>query len=271
VPGLVTVVVTTRNSAATLTRCLRSIRAQSYGALELVVVDNGSTDGTPELAAEHADRVLDAGPERSAQRNRGVEAGFGEHVLIVDSDMMLASEVVEQCVAVARTEGVAAVVVPERSVGEGFVAAVKALERSCYLGDDTIEAPRFFLRETYDRYGGYDEELTGPEDWDLPARMKATERIGRVTAEIVHLEGRIRLVPLLRKKFYYGKDAYRYLRRHPDLARRQVVPLRPAFVRHWRRLAERPVLGAAVIGLKTAELAAGGLGLLSAAVERRRR
>jgi glycosyltransferase involved in cell wall biosynthesis len=270
VTGRVSAVVTTRNSADTLADCLASIRRQSHEDVELVVVDNASTDDTKRVAERFADVVLDAGPERSAQRNRGVAASSGEYVLVVDADMILGPDVVAQCVAVAREEGAVAIVIPERSIGSGFWARAKALERSCYLGDASIEAPRFFTREVFDRYGGYDEELTGPEDWDLPARMRERERGGRIEELILHQEGNLRLLPLLRKKYYYGKSAYRYARRHPELARRQFVPLRGAFVRNWRTLARQPALSLAMLGMKGAELAAGGLGMLSAAVDRPR-
>jgi glycosyltransferase involved in cell wall biosynthesis len=268
VAGRVSAVVTTRNSADTLGDCLESIRAQTYDDVELVVVDNQSTDVTREIADRFADVVLDAGPERSAQRNHGVEASSGEYVLIVDSDMILLPRVVAQCVALAVSEQAVAIVVPERSIGDGFLARAKALERSCYLGDAAIEAARFFAREAFDRYGGYDERLTGPEDWDLPARMRARERSARVEEMILHQEGNLRLRPLLRKKFYYGKSAYRYAQRHPELARKQLTPFRGAFVRNWRLLARRPVLSAAMLGMKAAELGAGGLGMLSEAIDR---
>lgn len=271
VTGRVSVVVTARNSGDTLAACLESVRGQSYEDAELVVVDNGSTDDTKEIAQRLADVVLDAGPERSAQRNRGVAASSGEYVLIVDSDMILLPDVVAQCVTVARATGAVAVVVPERSIGAGFLARAKALERSCYLGDASIEASRFFTREAFDRYGGYDEALTGPEDWDLPARMRAQEPVGRIEEMILHQEGDLRLVPLLRKKFYYGKSAYRYARRHPGLARRQFTPLRGAFVRNWRSLAAQPVLSVVMLGMKSAELAAGAMGMLSEAAHRPRR
>ena len=267
---VVSVVVPTRNSARTLEACLASIRAQTYPGIELVVVDNGSTDGTKEIAGRLADIVLDAGPERSAQRNRGAAAARGRYLLIVDSDMALDSGVVQACVEVAEASNASAVVIPERSVGNGFWAAAKALERSCYVGDETIEAARFFTREAFERHGGYDESMTGPEDWDLPARMRAGgEVVGRVDAEIVHLEGDLRLRDTIAKKFYYGQQMGVYVRRHPELARRQLRLVRPAFLRHRRQLVRRPFLTMGMIVMKVAEFGAGGLGLILARRSRR--
>lgn len=249
----------------TLRECLNSIRDQRYGDIELVVVDNGSTDGTRDVAQELASRIVDAGPERSAQRNAGAAVSSGQYLLFIDSDMVLARDVVAGCVAVAERTGAEGVIVPERSVGTGFWAACKALERSCYVGDDTIEAARFFTREAFELHGGYDEGMTGPEDFDLPARIRAAGgTIARASAEITHLEGKLRLRTTMAKKFYYGRQVGPYLRRHPALARKQLSPLRPAFLRHWRQLARRPLHGAGVVVLKLAEFAAGGAGVLLA-------
>lgn len=262
--GRVSVIVTTRNSALHLEPLLQSIQEQTYEDLELIVVDNCSSDATVAIAESYADRVIDAGPERSAQRNRGVSVCTGKHVLIVDADMVLEPDVVAACALASRDTGATAIVVPEDTVGEGFWAACRALERSCYAKDESIEAARFFLREAFLRNGGYDERLHAGEDWDLPKRMRdAGERIAHATTRIHHMEGKVRLAPHLRKKYYYGQSIGAYIARHPKLALRQLTVVRPAFIRHRRRLAAHPLLTLGIIFLKTAELAAGGVGFLS--------
>ena len=50
---------------------------------------------------------------------------------MLDSDMVLTERVLEQCVAETERADLAAIVIPEQSVGQGFWAACKALERSC--------------------------------------------------------------------------------------------------------------------------------------------
>ena len=82
-------------------------------------------------------------------------------------------------------------------------------------------------------------------------------------ARIVHDEGRLRLGELLRKKFYYGRTFAPYVRRHPGLAARQATLIRPAFIRHRRRLAQQPALALGMLAMKAAEYAAGGLGFVA--------
>jgi glycosyltransferase involved in cell wall biosynthesis len=263
---LVSVIVPTRNSGGTLDAALRSVKEQTHPRTELIVVDNASTDGTGEIARRYTEAVYTHGPERSAQRNFGGAKATGAYLLMLDSDMILEPTVIAGCVEAQRATDAAAVVVPERTVGEGFWTAVRALERSCYVGDDDIEAARFFARDAYLRYSGYDETLSAGEDWDLPARMRsAGESVVRADGVwVLHDEGRVRLVTHLRKKFYYGRTIGGYARKHKSLARRQFRLIRPAFVRNWKRLARHPVLAISMIVLKWAELVAGAAGLVAA-------
>src|SRR3984893_16063647 len=111
----VSVVVTTRNSGQTLQACLASIRRQTYPAVELVVVDNHSSDETMTIATEYADQVATIGPERSAQRNHGASLTEGAFLLFIDADMVLDPEVVAEGVDLLETVGLPAVVIPEET------------------------------------------------------------------------------------------------------------------------------------------------------------
>ena len=261
-PEAVSVIVPTRNSAGTLESCLRSIRAQTHPDVELIVVDNRSTDRTAEIGRELADQVIEIGPERSAQRNAGARAARGEYVMFIDSDMTLEPEVVAECVAEVHA-GAVAVVIPEQSFGTGYWTAAKVLERDCYAGDETMEAARFFPRAVFEQVGGFDEEIVaGPEDWDLHARVRELGSIGHTRALIWHDEGHLRLRETMATKYYYGKSTEVYLRKHPELAKQQLTVVRPAFLRQWRLLARKPHLAAGMFVMKTLELSSGAAGLL---------
>lgn len=246
----VTVVVPTRNSATTLRICLESIKAQQHPCT-LVVVDNGSTDDTPRIANELADIVLDIGPERSAQRNAGAAATKASVVGFIDSDMELTPNVVGEAI-VAILDGAASVVVPERTIGEGFWTEVRAYERTFYQGSDAIEAPRFFPRAVFDRAGGFDETLTGPEDWDLGMRTVADGPRVRITPVILHHEGHVRYLEACQKKAYYAPGVARFLSKH-GASGMAVVSARPWLKQP--RLLVTP-LGLGMLALKVGEVCA---------------
>src|SRR6266568_1486302 len=132
---LVSVIVPTKNSAATLEACLESIKKQTYYPIELIVVDNHSTDATREIAKQFTDMVFVKGPERSAQRNYGSARASGRYLLMIDSDMELDRKVVKACSAeVVGDPAVKGIVIPEESFGLGFWSQCKRLERSFYIG-----------------------------------------------------------------------------------------------------------------------------------------
>ena len=69
---LVSVVITTRNEEKNIENCLMSIQEQTYKHIEIIVIDNNSSDKTKELSKQYTNKVFNQGPERSAQRNYGM-------------------------------------------------------------------------------------------------------------------------------------------------------------------------------------------------------
>jgi glycosyltransferase involved in cell wall biosynthesis len=239
------------------------VRDQSFHDFELIVVDNFSTDGTVEIAQRFADKIEIGGPERSAQRNQGATIATGDFLLFVDSDMILDRAVIAECLEACFEANGLAVVVPEISVGIGFWARCRSLERSCYRDDTVVEAARFFPRDAFDAIGGYDEALVGGEDWDLSNRLVGGQHFPRIRSQIVHDEGTIRLGPWLTKKRYYAASFRRYWRKHASLRTllQANTVFRPAFVRNWKTLARHPILFLGIVFLKGMELSASVLGI----------
>ena len=260
---LVSVVVPTFNSEQFLERCLGSVRAQTYGNIEVIAVDNYSKDKTKEIAERYQAKIVSSGAKRSEARNIGVKEGEGTCVFFVDSDMELSASVVDECLRKIDM-GYDGIIVPEVSIGEGFWAECKALEKSLYFGDDSIEAARFFRKSVFESVGGYDLDLEAGEDWALNQKIrKSGSRIGRIAAVVYHLEGRLSLHRTMQKKCYYGKTLKRYALEHPEDAKKQLQPIRLAFLRGWRKLARDPTHAFGMIVMKTCELAVGGIGALS--------
>lgn len=254
----VSIVVPTRNNARTIEACVASARAQGPD-VEVIVVDNHSDDGTAALAAPGADLVLLAGPERSAQRNRGLEASAGEIVVFIDSDMRLRPGLADELVELFADPAVGAAVVPEYAFGEGHLAACRALEKRLYLGVASAEAARGFRRDAFEQVGGYDETICAFEDFDLADRVLAAGwALTRTDTALDHDEGRVHLGRLWAKKRYYGRQWSRAAARQRDAGRTRRTGLR------WRELVHDPVHVPGLAVLKAVDLTGLATGHLTA-------
>ena len=98
---LVSIIIPVYNVEAYLTECLDSVVNQTFRDMEIILVDDGSTDNSPEIMqafAEKDSRIkIITQPNRgvSAARNTGLRAASGEYILFVDSDDTILPETVE--------------------------------------------------------------------------------------------------------------------------------------------------------------------------------
>lgn len=272
---LVSVVVTTRNEEKNINTCLNSILCQTYPEVEIIVVDNKSTDKTKLLSKKFTDKVFDKGPERSAQRNYGlITKSKGEYVMFVDADMVLGPRLIEEAVKEFQSNNTIALFIPEIVLGKKFFSRVRRFERTFYDGT-VIDGARFFKKKCFEETGGFDEKLHACEDWDLDKRLKQVGSIGMLNvkspdlpnwklatfiqergvspkdylAAIFHNESEFNLVKYLGKKGYYAQSFNIYQEKwlnDPDIKKQFGLSYRffGVFVekRKWFRLLSHPVL-----------------------------
>ncbi len=105
---LVTVTIVTHNSARFIRTCLKTVFQQTYSPVEIIIVDNASTDGTPELLApyQHAAR-LTCNPSNlgfAAAQNQAIAAACGDWVLTLNPDARLEPTFLERLVAAGRLD-----------------------------------------------------------------------------------------------------------------------------------------------------------------------
>jgi Glycosyl transferase family 2 len=254
---LVSVIVPTKNSGKFLHDCLGAINQQTYSEIELIVVDNFSTDDTQDIALSCGAVLYLKGPERSPQRNYGVSKSSGKYIAIIDSDMNMSKDVIKECVDAMTNSEVRGVVIPEESFGEGFWAQCKKLERSFYVGVDWIEAARFFTREDYLAAGGYNEDLISGEDWDLSNRILKGHIRGSTKALIYHNESRISLIKLLRKKYYYATHIFSYIDNDEDNSTKseakKILSRYALYLSQPTKLFKNPFTGVGMLVMKTLE------------------
>ncbi|MCX6763735.1 MAG: glycosyltransferase [Candidatus Moranbacteria bacterium] len=229
---LVSVIVTTKNEEFNISSCLKSLLSQTYpqDKNEIIVVDNNSTDKTKDIVEEFARgftqlnlKVFNYGPERSAQRNYGIAKSSGEYFLYLDADMTLSKNVIKDCVdritvipaqAGIQSNNLVGLYISEIVTGNSFWSKVRRFERSFYDGT-VIDCVRFIKKEIFQKVGGFDENLTGPEDWDLDKKIRkacpvasdsSATGVGLIKTPIYHNEAEFNLKKYLTKKSYYAKN-----------------------------------------------------------------
>lgn len=251
---MVSVIVPTRNNERTIRACLASVKAQTH-PVELIVVDNHSTDATVAIGQELADQFITAGPERSAQRNTGIRAATSEWILWLDSDIILPPNAVALAVQTARTTAATGVALPERTIGDGFWTSVRALERECYLNAPWLHNPRLLRRDDM-LARGFNEAMSGPEDADLRFRIRdAGGTVALAPVIIDHDEGRLTLRDIWQKRYYYGLSLPHLVTHHDGAMGDQGSGVLRAYAKNWRLLLSHPVKAVAMAGMRVMEAA----------------
>ncbi|MCX6812239.1 MAG: glycosyltransferase family 2 protein [Candidatus Berkelbacteria bacterium] len=280
---LVSLVITTKNEAKNVDNVMKSILAQTYEPIEIILVDNGSTDRTKEIAMKYTRKVYNKGPERSAQRNYGmIEKSAGKYVMFIDCDMILAPNLIANCVELMSKKIFVALHIPEIVLGKNFWSRVRRFERTFYNGT-VIDGARFFGKEKFVKAGGFDESMSGPEDWDIDKKMKKIGKIGLLYAGdkiskwkmskfislrgvypenfgpvIYHNEAEFNLKKYLAKKSYYAGSFDTYIKKwgknDPDICRQLGLKYRyfAVFIENgkWKKLLAHPILSAGMFYLR---------------------
>jgi glycosyltransferase involved in cell wall biosynthesis len=258
----VSIVIPTINSAKTLYRCLRSIRLQSYKDIEIIVVDAHSLDRTTQIASNFNAKIYLAAGERTAAKNFGISKSTGEFLLFIDSDMILQTAVISECVSMCSYDyNVAGVIIPERSVGTSFWVKVRDFERSLYSGSK-IESARFFRKSFVVQVGGFDEDIIFYEESTLHQKLEMLGLIvnKRTNSVILHDEEEFDLAEWLRKKKYYSTNAALYASKFPKYAEIQMKIYQRIRIftsnSNWKKLVRHPVLSVGLFLLKSLEFLA---------------
>jgi glycosyltransferase involved in cell wall biosynthesis len=182
----VAVIVPSYNRMATLDRCLGSLEAQTFSAIEVIVVDDGSTDGTGDfLAVRRAATVLDLRCLRqdnagcASARNAGLRASGAEFFLFLDSDDALECDAIASLLATLDRSGADFVYSPAIEV---YANGRRCLNLPVAAGDpDSFAIAHFldpnvrngavmFRRRLLDAVGFVDESMRYNEDSDFVQR-----------------------------------------------------------------------------------------------------
>ncbi|GBD97290.1 MAG TPA: glycosyltransferase family 2 protein [Nitrospirae bacterium] len=188
---MISIVIPTYNASGFMPGLLDSIFKQAVDDMEVIIVDDCSTDNTVEIAGRYPTRVIEmeknGGPAKA--RNRGVEAAQGDIIFFLDSDVIVLDGTIKEVEDYFKNESSAQCVIgicATEPLNKGFVPKYMAMFEYIHLlgtpdNKVSVFAPRCgaIKKELFLKAGGYDESYKGAdvEDFELARRINKTESI----------------------------------------------------------------------------------------------
>jgi GT2 family glycosyltransferase len=204
------------------------------------------------------------------QKNFGIKQSKGKYVYIIDSDFIVEPEVIEEAVRKCDNENFDAIWVHNTSDSTiSFWSNVRKLERDCYKNDELNVTARFFKKGVFETVGGFNESIVAAEDYDFHNRLlEKGFKIGRIQAQVVHIGEPKSLWKIAKKHYYYSKTIGEFIKANLQRGIKQLSPIRPAFIKHWKVFAKHPILTLRFIVYQSVEYFSAGLGFLMSKVRR---
>lgn len=197
---LVSVIIPTYNRANVISRALSSVNNQSYEHIEIIVVDDGSTDNTEKLMEREFPLIHYFKTENkgvSAARNLGVSHASGKYIAFLDSDDEWMPKKIEKQVYYMENNKLLWVHGEERWIRNGIRVNQKKVHQKsggdifnrslhlCLVSPSTVMIEKKLLVET----GGFDERFTVCEDFDLWLRLLINHEVGFISDELIFKYG----------------------------------------------------------------------------------
>ncbi|MCU1283445.1 MAG: glycosyl transferase family 2 [bacterium] len=264
-PIKASVVIPCHNSTRFVRETAKAAFAQTLSEMEVVFVDDGSTDDTREVIAqvmvEHGDRrarlVCQADSGLAAARNHGIAVARGQYILPLDSDDLIAPTMLQECAALLDGDpGIALVHTDREDFGDvNFVwpAGRFELERLKYFNQ--LNYCALYRRSMWEAIGGYRVNVSGLDDWDfwvaaaargfagrhLPrAHLKHRTRRGSLMWRILDQYERLHARIVLNNPAAYARDEIAGAARFLDVG--EAAPFLRAsrfiFLNQWLRIAD---------------------------------
>lgn len=213
----ISIIVPALNEARVIGRCFGSLAALDFpkDQFEVVLVDNGSSDGTVEIARSFAERMQVTVLERrgvriSGLRNWGVKHASGEIVAFLDADCLAPRSWLRDIVALAAREGAGVIganyLLPANSTWVGRIW--HTYQEPAKSGDVShVPAGDLIMRRTdFLRVGGFDESIQTNEDYELCERVRSSGMPVRAFPQlgVIHLGTAQSLQVFYRKQRWHG-------------------------------------------------------------------
>lgn len=181
---LVSVIIPAYNIEKYISQTIESVIRQTYKNIEIIIVNDGSTDNTPKIIQEYSQKdkrvkvINQSNKGLSAARNSGLKIAKGEYLCIIDADDIMMPEKIESQFIFLEDNplgdftyskvryfinNTSDIYVRDLSTPNGTTSVYKKLLQSGnFISPNSV----FFRRSVFDEFGGFDEKLRSSEDFD---------------------------------------------------------------------------------------------------------
>jgi glycosyltransferase involved in cell wall biosynthesis len=181
---LCSIIIPTYNHAKYIERSISCALAQTYKEIEVIVIDDGSTDDTPEIVKKFGDSIIyhrKTNGGLGAARNTGLKMSSGKYIQFLDSDDIIDKKKVEKQVKILEKDERIAVVYSDCSCTEP--GGTEIGNTSYSLAENENPLPVLLKRTLFSVHAGivrrsviedvglFDESRVAQEDWDLWLRI----------------------------------------------------------------------------------------------------
>ena len=226
-PELISVVIPVLDTAETLPAQLEALRRQTYGGKwEVIIADNGSTDGTPDLARTWADRipelrVVDASDRKGQAhaRNVGAAVARGDFIAFCDADDVATPGWLEAMAEAARSFDVVAGALDHDSLNDPLVRSWRSAQPREEGPEDQVflpwaESANLGARTlVFRELGGFNEDYPTGEDVEFSWRAQlGSYRFRFARGAVVRYRHRTGFGPLVRQHYAFGVNSAKLYR-----------------------------------------------------------
>lgn len=177
--SLVSIIIPVFNNQSTVEETVASVLAQDYDNLEIILVNDGSTDNTQKILEKLADQheniqLYNKGNEGvSASRNYGFRHSHGKYVVFLDADDLLVNTFVSECAYVMDNQPTLSVVYTQVQFFErqSGIFKLPKLDFQRLLTGNCLTVTAMIRAEMFESVDMYDEKLSYVEDWEFWIRL----------------------------------------------------------------------------------------------------
>jgi glycosyltransferase involved in cell wall biosynthesis len=175
--NVVSVIIPCFNNASTIEETIASVQNQTFKSFEIIVVDDGSTDGSidvvNQIIAQDADKKIsvyqqqNSGPSKA--RNLGASYAKGKYLMFLDADDLIHTDYLQLTVDLLEKEDALNVVYSKAAFFDARKGEwkLKPFSRKKILMENMIFISAVVRKSVFDGVGGFDERINYCEDWDL--------------------------------------------------------------------------------------------------------